>query len=84
MTSHVRLKTIAIINEVLEVSLSQHEDGKRSDIENWDSLKHMELILRLEEEFQMRFSIAQVGAIESVNDIIDYIEEVDNGSQHRS
>lgn len=83
MATQVHLKTITIMSEVLEHDISTGENPRRADIANWDSLKHMELILRLEEEFQMRFTIQQVSSIQSVDDLVKVIE-VENESRHRS
>lgn len=46
-----------IMSVVLETDLSMiDEDASPETIENWDSLKHMNLIAALEEEFKITFS----------------------------
>lgn len=82
MTRKVRQRVVSIMNDVFEMSISSEENPNRNDINNWDSLRHMELILHLEEEFNIRFSIEQVGAIEDLNDVVQIIE-VSHGSQHK-
>lgn len=45
---------MAIIFEVDESEIG--ENTTPDDIENWDSLRHMNLVLALEEEFNIRFA----------------------------
>jgi acyl carrier protein len=50
-----RLKSVmAAVLEVPEEMIN--EDSSPDDIESWDSLKHMNLILALEDEFNVEFS----------------------------
>ncbi|MBF0465913.1 MAG: acyl carrier protein [Nitrospirae bacterium] len=37
-----------------------NDDSSPENIEEWDSLKHMNMILALEEEFQIRFTNEEV------------------------
>ena len=41
----------------------------------WDSLKHVQLILMLEEHFGVQFSEEEMGALRSSNEIVQAIEE---------
>ncbi len=45
-----------------------------SDIENWDSLNHVKLILACEDEFKIKFDIQEVGDLNEVKDLIHLIE----------
>lgn len=45
------------------------------DIEDWDSLEHINLILALEEEFGMKFSMGEVTGMENVGAAVDIILE---------
>jgi acyl carrier protein len=45
-----------VMAAVFEVDVSEIDDNSSPDtIDQWDSLKHMNLILALEEEFEVRF-----------------------------
>ena len=45
-----------IMSVVLEIPAKEIDDGSSPDtIESWDSLKHMNLVIALEEEFDTEF-----------------------------
>ncbi len=45
-------------------------DSKMEDIEGWDSISHMELILRLEKELQITLSGEDIAEMNSISSII--------------
>ena len=50
----------SVMSAVFEISADQiKEDSSPDTIESWDSLKHMNLIVALEEEFLLRFNDEQ-------------------------
>lgn len=44
------------------------------DIEDWDSLEHISLIISMEKEFNMKFDIKEVNKLENVGQMIDLIK----------
>jgi acyl carrier protein len=56
-------------DEELEVSPTT----TAADIEGWDSLMHVRLVLSVEKAFQMRFSSTEVAALKKVGDLVDLI-----------
>jgi len=50
-------------------ALDLREDMTAADVENWDSLTHINLIVGLEREFKVRFTTAEVTALKSVGDL---------------
>jgi acyl carrier protein len=50
------------------------------DIEEWDSLNQIKIILAAEEEFGHGLNARKISTFENVGDMIDYLEEVVNGS----
>lgn len=73
MNDELRNETALILSEVLNITIAPGENPVRSQIANWDSLNHMELILRLEEKFQVRFTMGEVAAIQSLDDLVHII-----------
>ncbi len=45
------------------------------DIEDWDSLEHINLIAAVENEFRMKFKMKEVSAMKNVGEMIDIICE---------
>ncbi len=57
----MKSKIKKIMASVFEVSVDDINDESSTDtIENWDSLRHMNLITVLEEEFDIRFNEEQI------------------------
>ena len=45
------------------------------DIEDWDSLEHISLIISMEKEFNLKFDIKEVNKLENVGGMVDMIKE---------
>ena len=43
------------------------------DIEDWDSLEHIQLIVGMEKEFKIKFDIKTVNSLENVGQMVDLI-----------
>jgi acyl carrier protein len=75
LNNKLHLNIASIVAEVLNMEPnSMGNQLLRDQTPNWDSLKHMELILRLEEEFQVRFTSREVAEIQSLDDLIRLLE----------
>ena len=60
MVNKVEDRIKSVMSAVFEISADQiKEDSSPDTIESWDSLKHMNLIVALEEEFLLRFNDEQ-------------------------
>tara|TARA_A100001015_G_scaffold309849_1_gene410059 strand:- start:3788 stop:4021 length:234 start_codon:yes stop_codon:yes gene_type:complete len=69
-------KLYNIIAKSLNIDKSLiNEDLGPGDITEWDSLANQNLILALEQEFQLNFDIDEVLDMETVGDIIEILEE---------
>jgi acyl carrier protein len=49
------------------------------DVEGWDSLSHIRLIISVEQAFAVTFSAAEVGALKDVADFVALIESKHDG-----
>jgi acyl carrier protein len=45
-----------------------------ADVEGWDSLTHVRLLLTVEREFRVRISAAEASKLQSVGDLMHLIE----------
>lgn len=49
-------------------------DGTTSDdIEEWDSLEHIDLIVAVEQEFGIKFNMGEVNTMKNVGEMVDII-----------
>ena len=66
---------LALIEEVLDVEEgSLTPDTMLADVDEWDSIAALSLIVMLDEQFEKTVSGAQIKALESVKDILAYME----------
>lgn len=49
------------------------EETTADDIEDWDSLEHINLIVTIEGEFGMKFSMGEVTTMKNVGEMVDII-----------
>lgn len=55
-------KILEVMSFVFEVPVSElNEESSQDTIESWDSVKHLNLIVALEEEFGIEIPIEEVG-----------------------
>ncbi len=54
-------------------SLNISRTTTANDVEAWDSLTHINLIVAVEREFRIRFTTAQVTGMKDVGDLVDLI-----------
>jgi len=70
-------KVYQILSQVLNVPIEEiNEDSSPDTIEDWDSLRHMNLILALEEEFRVQFTDVQIIEMLNVELILVTLQEV--------
>ena len=63
-----------IVVETLKISEDRYnEELAIGDIAEWDSLGHVQLLQKIEAEFQIALDVADAIDIESVEDIIDTV-----------
>jgi len=46
-----------------------------NDVENWDSLTHIDLIVAIEKEFRVRFTTAEVSGLKNVGELESLVEK---------
>jgi acyl carrier protein len=64
-----------ILRETLDLEdIEIRADTSRDDLENWDSVAHVELVLAIESEFEVSLTPDEIGEIGGVRDILDILE----------
>ena len=61
-------------NRIFEKNYTSLDEITRANISSWDSIKHIELILALEDEFGISFSTDEISKIKNANDIVYFIK----------
>jgi len=64
-------KTMAATFSVPDALISS--DSNTENLERWDSIRHMRLILALEDEFRVQFGDSEIGALISFQVLADAI-----------
>lgn len=55
-------------------SLIIKDETNSEDIEDWDSLEHINLVLAMEKDFGLKFNLKEVGELANVGEMADLIE----------
>lgn len=56
-------------------SIIVNEETTADDIDDWDSLEHINLVVAVEKEFGMKFSMGEVTTMKNVGDMVEIISE---------
>ncbi len=54
-------------------SIELHDETNAEDIEDWDSLEQINLVVAIENEFQMMFDINEISQLANVGEMADLI-----------
>ena len=67
-------KLTSIFREVFsDSSIVLNETMTADDVENWNSLTHMMMILKVEEAFKVKFKLKELNKMKKVGDLITII-----------
>jgi len=75
MTHEEIMETVrAIFRDVFDDETLVVEDSTNSsDIEDWDSIEHISLIVSMENEFGLKFDLKEVNKLANVGEMVDLI-----------
>ena len=74
--SEILSKVEEIFREELEVDdLVLTDETTADDVEEWDSLSHVQLVAAMEEAFGIEFKSREILSWENIGDLIDSIEK---------
>jgi acyl carrier protein len=74
--SETAQKMQAVFQDIFDdEELVLRPDMTAADIEGWDSVTHINLIVAIEREFRVRFTTAEVGALKNVGQLETLIDK---------
>ena len=56
-------------------NLNISNDTTAEDIDDWDSLAHITLIVNIEKDFNIKFTLGELQDLQNVGDVIDLISK---------
>jgi len=72
----IQQRLTGVFREVFDDgALTVRPDMTASDVENWDSLTHIDLITAVEREFKIRFTTGEVTSMKNAGDFITLIQK---------
>ena len=73
--NQIQTAVAGLLTITLGRQITQSESVSRDSESNWDSLKHVQLILMLEEQFGIQFSEEEMGSLRDSDGIVRAVEE---------
>ncbi|ATA77274.1 acyl carrier protein [Capnocytophaga canimorsus] len=71
----MREKIVEIMANVFEMNISDFPvEISQNTVENWDSLRHLNLIVEIEEAFDKSFEPEEISEMTSIDKIIEMIQ----------
>lgn len=65
-----------IVQEVLELpDLNVTVNTSAADVDEWDSMTHIQLIAAIESKYKIRFALGELQALKNVGDMIELIQK---------
>ena len=62
------------LSDVLDLDdVKLTEASTAEDFEEWDSINHVRLLIRIEQDFGFEFNTSEVGMVENVGQLVDLI-----------
>jgi acyl carrier protein len=69
----VRRLTTVFQDTFDDTGIALHDAMTASDLDDWDSLQHIVLVLAIEREFKVKLNPAEVGKLANVGKMIDLL-----------
>jgi acyl carrier protein len=75
MDTRISSELTSIFHEVFDDdSIGISESTKASDVDGWDSLNHIRLIMTVENRFKIKFSAKEIGSLKNVGELVSLIQ----------
>ena len=73
-TSQIYARLTEVFQDVFDDEIELKPETSADDVEEWDSLAHLRLMLTVENAFKVKFSAAEVGGLENVGALVRLIQ----------
>jgi len=74
-TTEIKEQLKEILTSILEHDdFEMRDDLMASDVDGWDSLAHVLIIGKVEEEFGMKFSLREINKLVDMKSLLDLIQ----------
>jgi acyl carrier protein len=70
----------SIFDELFLEEVAVTPELSAKDVEEWDSLQHISLVVAVEEKFNIKFRVGEVEATQNVGEFVNLIIQRMNGS----
>jgi acyl carrier protein len=75
-TEEIKNRITEVFKDVLDnESIELFRETTAKDIEEWDSLSHISIIVAIEKEFNIRFDLREIMQLKNIGEFIDLIEQ---------
>jgi len=71
--SEIYTRLNEVFQDVFEEAIEVTPQLSAKDVDGWDSLTHIRLILTVEKAFKIKFSTSEIGKLQDVKDLIALI-----------
>jgi acyl carrier protein len=63
-----------VFENVFDDEIELTRETTAQDVEGWDSLMHVTLLINVEKAFRVKFSSAEVASLKNVGEMVDLID----------
>lgn len=71
----IREEVQMVFNDVFDEEIEIYDEMVADDVEDWDSLTHIQLIVAIEKKFGIKFTTKEVSNLKNVGQFIMLIEK---------
>ncbi|WP_103068562.1 acyl carrier protein [Aquimarina sediminis] len=74
-TNIIKGKISGVLEAILEhTNFELHDELTAKDVDGWDSLSHMMIITKIEEEFNIRFKLRDLNKLKNLGSLVSVIQ----------
>ena len=74
-TDEIMGKLSHLINDTFDTNYEISSTTSAEDIEEWDSISHIELISKIEADFNLRFALSELQELKNVGEMATLISQ---------